>query len=346
MTFTDGSVLWYTRCPMPTGSSIAITDGWLAREFEPDGISVQSLSAGAGSANRLAHYSHANTALFREGGVVPPLWSYARGARTRLLAIGHEEGFRGLIVRADSDIVEPSDLRGKRIAIPDRTGQLVDFARAVNWRGVVECLHVAGLEESDVVLVNATWSEPFASEDTTSTDGSIYTARDKVRMQTAEVLALVRGDVDAIFTAGGYGLEVAALIDARVIVEQTQRHPWAKWKGNHLRVLTVSEELLVSRPDLVARYLATLQLAASWAGEHEREALRIIAAEVGLAEEWACLGYHPDTVRHLYLERSDQALEKLDEWAVFLAQRGFLARRIDVAEWLAPEGDLVGSAHG
>jgi ABC-type nitrate/sulfonate/bicarbonate transport system substrate-binding protein len=341
---TDRPVLWYTRCPMPTASSIAITDGWLAREFEPDGITVQSLSTGPAGDSRLSHYSHANAALFREGGVVPPLWSYASGAHTRLLAIGQEEGFRGLIVRADSDIVEPGDLRGKRIAVPNRVGQLVDFARAVSWRGVVDCLHVAGLEESDVVLVDVTWSEPFSSERGTSTDGSIYTARDKVRIQTAEVLALVRGEVDAIFTAGGYGLEVAALIDARVVVEHSQRHPWSDWRGNHLRMLTVSEALSCDRPDLVARYLATLQRAASWAGDHEREALRIVAAEVGVAEEWARLGYHPDTVRHLHLERSDAALGKLDEWAGFLAQRGFLARPVDVAEWLAPEVDLIGSA--
>ena len=340
----EGSVLWYTRCPMPTASSIAITDGWLAREFGPDGILVQSLSTGAGRDGRLAHYSHANTALFREGGVVPPLWSYACGARTRLLAIGQEEGFRGLIIRADSNIVEPGDLRGKRIAIPNRTGQLIDFARAVNWRGVVECLHLAGLEEGDVTFVDVNWAEPFVSGEATSANGSIYTLRDMVRAQTPEVLALVRGEVDAIFTAGGYGLEVAALIDARVVVELSERNPWGTWKGNHLRVLTVSEELFERRPDLVARYLATLQRAASWASQHEADAFRIVAAEIGLAEEWARLGYHPGTVCHLHLERSAQALEKLDQWAVFLAQRGFLARPVDVEAWLAPDVNLVGSA--
>ncbi len=150
---------------------------------------------------------------------------------TCLLAIGQEEGFRGLIVRADSDIVDPGDLRGKRIAVPNRVGQLVDFARAVSMRGIVDCLHVAGLDESDVVLVDATWSEPFASEEATSSDGSIYTARDKVRIQTAEVLALVRGEVDAIFTAGGYGLEVAALIDGRVIIDQSEREPVGRLEG-------------------------------------------------------------------------------------------------------------------
>jgi ABC-type nitrate/sulfonate/bicarbonate transport system substrate-binding protein len=91
----------------------------------------------------------------------------------------------------------------------------------------------------------------------------------------------------------------------------------------------------------VTRYLATLQRAAAWASEHEAEAIRIIAAEVGLAEEWARLGYHPGTSQHLFLERSDAALEKLEQWAVFLAKRGFLSRSVDVGRWLAPETELV-----
>ena len=90
-------------------------------------------------------------------------------------------------------------------------------------------------------------------------------------------------------------------------------------------MLTVSEALCCDRPDLVARYLAALQRAASWAAEHEREAVRIVAAEVGLAEKWARLGYHPDTTRHLHLERSHEVVEKLGESPGSLAQRGFLA---------------------
>ena len=35
--------LWYTRCPVPTASSLAITQGWLDEEFAPDGITVASL---------------------------------------------------------------------------------------------------------------------------------------------------------------------------------------------------------------------------------------------------------------------------------------------------------------
>ncbi len=328
--------LWYTRCPMPTASSIAIVDGWLDREFSPDGIDVLSLRANPDQQDRLAHYDHTSQTLFREGGVVPPLWARAGGASTRLLGVGLESGFRGLIVPSQSDIVEPSDLRHRRIALPRRIGQPVDFSRAVSWRGILDSLRVAGIDEREVDLVEVTSSDPYLTAAPPSTSGSLYTAWENVRLQSTEVLALVRGEVDAIFVAGGYGLEIAALTDSRVLVDLSERDPWPNWSENHLRVLTVSEALLAARPDLVVRYVATVQRAADWAARHRDDAMRIIAAEIGLAEEWARLGYHPETTAHLRLDTSDRALERLQSWAAFLSDRGF-ADPVDIGQWLDRE---------
>jgi ABC-type nitrate/sulfonate/bicarbonate transport system substrate-binding protein len=329
--------LWYTRCPMATASSVAISGGWLEREFEGDGIEVRSLRANPDQTGRLAHYSHTHPALFREGGVVPPLWAYAGGAPTRLLGIGREEGFRGLIALPDSGVNVPGDLRGRRIALPRRTGPPIDFARGVAWRGIATCLGVAGLDESEVDLVDVTSAEGTLTTAAPSSNGSLYTAWENVRLLSAEVLALVRGEVDAIFVVGGFGLELAALTGAQVVVEVSQRHPWPEWKGNHLRVLTVSEDLLDGRPDLVGRYVATLHRAADWASEHQRDAIRIIAAEMGVAEEWTSLGYHPETPFHLHLESAPADLAELDNWAGFLSERGFLAGPVDVSRWMAAD---------
>jgi ABC-type nitrate/sulfonate/bicarbonate transport system substrate-binding protein len=330
--------LWYTRCPMPSASSIATTDGWLDREFVGDGIAVRSLRESPNPAVRLGHYRHDHPALFREGGIVPPLWTYASGTRTRLLAIGWEEEFRGIIALAGSGIAGPGDLRGRRIALPERIGQPIDFARAISWQGIVTSLQSVGIDESEVHLVDVPTHEPYLTSAPASSEsnGSLYTARENVRAQSAELLALVRGEVDAIFTVGGYGLEMAALVDANVVIEISARDPWPQWTGNHLRVLTVSEALLERRPDLVARYVATLQRAADWASENKSAALRIIAAELGIAEEWTHLGYHPDTASHLRLEVSARALQELERRADFLADRRFIDQRVDISEWLEP----------
>ena len=70
--------LWYTRCPMPTASGLAIEMGWLDEEFAPDGIEVLSLRAAASRKTRESHFDHSQDNSFREGGNTPPIWSYSR----------------------------------------------------------------------------------------------------------------------------------------------------------------------------------------------------------------------------------------------------------------------------
>jgi ABC-type nitrate/sulfonate/bicarbonate transport system substrate-binding protein len=324
---------------MPSASSVAITEGWLARAFEADGIAVRSLGSASGEAERLAHYRHDHPALFREGGVVPPLWAVASGARTRLLGIGWEEQFQALIVGPGSDLKKPGDLRGRRIALPKKTEYPIDFDRALAHYGIRNCLTAAGVDKSEVVFVDvATEADPHQPHTPSSGDprGSIYDIWSNVRSQRAELVALVRGDVDAVYAAGGHGLQMVARTGAEILVELTDYRAWGSWKGNHLRVLTVSEDLLQGKPDLVRRYAGALQRAAQWAASHENESLRIIAAEVGLAEAWMPLGYHPRTARHLQLEVSDAALGALDERAKFFFDRGVLDKTVDLEKWLDP----------
>ena len=91
------SSIWYTRCPVPTASSVAITEGWLDREFEADQIAVRSLAESPEPALRHAHYTHAHPALFREGGVVPPLWASSTAGANALIGLARVDQFQGLL---------------------------------------------------------------------------------------------------------------------------------------------------------------------------------------------------------------------------------------------------------
>ena len=81
------SELWYTRCPVPTASSIAISQGWLDDEFVPDDIAVASLRASADSAVRESHFNHSQADSFRQGGNIPPIWTRSRGSDVRLIGL-------------------------------------------------------------------------------------------------------------------------------------------------------------------------------------------------------------------------------------------------------------------
>lgn len=65
--------LWYTRCPVPIATSVAVGPGWLDEEFAPDGIRVISLRAATAPDVRESHFDHRQANSFRKGGNIPPI---------------------------------------------------------------------------------------------------------------------------------------------------------------------------------------------------------------------------------------------------------------------------------
>jgi ABC-type nitrate/sulfonate/bicarbonate transport system substrate-binding protein len=330
------SSVWYTRCPVPTASSVAITERWLDREFAADQIAVRSLAERPEPALRHAHYTHAHPALFREGGVVPPLWASSTTGANALIGLARIEQFRGLLALRGSRLAESGDLRSARIALPARPGSQIDFCRAESLHGIETALAAVGCQDSDVTLVDVPWQEDFISHAPRGSGASLYTVRENVRLHTAEVLALVRGEVDAIYAGGPHALATAALIDAVPLPGSATNDNRPRGLPTHLRILTVSTQLLRTRPDLVARYICGLLRAADWAASQVSSAWRIIAAEVGVAEEWARAGYAPQTVTQLRPQIADDLLDTLQNRSDFLHRRGFIPRPVDVRKWLDP----------
>jgi ABC-type nitrate/sulfonate/bicarbonate transport system substrate-binding protein len=333
---TPGRAVFYTRCPVPTASSIAIAEGWLDREYAGSGVAVHSLRAQDDRSVRRSHFTHDQHNLFRQGGIVPPLWAYSRGAGLRLLGISNVPRFQGIIVLAGSDIAEPSDLRCRRLGVPRRTAEPVDFWRAHTLRSLLAGLDIAGLSESDVALVDLPTSDPFHTVTSSSPTGSLWTAREAARLQSPEVLALLDGRVDAIYTYAPTGLPLIELLDARVVVDLRDAAGGSPGVGT-LTVLTVSDQLLATNADDVVRYVVATLRAAVWAAAHPRETTRIFAAEEGVAEEWAQIAFGSDLHRQLEPTLTEVLLGRLQQEADFLHDREFLATKVDVRAWAAPE---------
>ena len=324
--------VWFTRCPSPSASSIAINSGLLERAFAGTGVTVRSLRSSQDRAVRQSHFTQRHEALFRQGGIVPPLWAAAAETPTSLLALNEVPRFQGLIALPASGLTSPGDLRGRRIGLPRHTGEPVDFWRAHTWRGIVGALEIARLAESDVTLVDLPTDAPYHFKKSLSQDASLWTAREATRLQSREVLALVRGEVDAIYTYAPTGLPLIELLGANIIVSLPKSGPGSSGIGG-LTVLTVSQQLIDDHLDLVARYVAALLEAASWASVHRAEALRVFAAEEGVATEWAVSSFDGPTGVDLTPTLTAPLLEALQLEADFLAERKLIARRVDVADW-------------
>ncbi|MGJ4748555.1 hypothetical protein ACQV5M_19495, partial [Leptospira sp. SA-E8] len=96
--------LWYTRCPVPTASGIAIHKGWIREAFAPLGISVQSLRSSASREVRQSHFDHVQVNSFRQGGNAPPIWARADGRDTVVVGLTWLPQYQSILALPGSGI--------------------------------------------------------------------------------------------------------------------------------------------------------------------------------------------------------------------------------------------------
>ncbi|WP_370936118.1 ABC transporter substrate-binding protein [Amycolatopsis sp. cg13] len=315
--------IWFTRCPVPTATGIAADRGELAREFAPDGIRVralQDLPAG----QRDAHFTHELPGLFREGGNVPALWARSRGVETRLIALTWIEERQNILVRADSPVAEPAQLRGLRLAVP-RHEIAIDFWRAMALHGHAGALSLAGLTLADADLVDVPGSP--------------------IGQWEGELAALRDGLVDAVYVKGAVAVETARRFGAKVAIDlDAAPDRRARVNNGTPRPVTVHQRLLDEHPDVVTRFLALLLESAEWAADRPEDVARILRAETGAGVEGVTGAYRPETAANLGLSLSDERLSLLEHQELFLRQQGFLESPVDVSAWAAPEPLLAARA--
>ncbi|MFF9350597.1 ABC transporter substrate-binding protein [Streptomyces sp. NPDC014734] len=310
--------IWFTRCPVPTATGIAADRRWLTEEFAPDGIEVRSLQDAAPGADRAAHFTHALPGLFREGGNVPALWARSRGERTRLIGLTWIEERQTVLVAPGSGIRGAGALRGLRLGVPAHD-IAIDFWRAMALRGFAGALSSAGLGPDDALRVDV----PAAGHE---------------GQWAAELDALRRGEVDAVYVKGARAVEAARRAGAEVAVELDDL-PDRRFRVNNgtPRPITVHQHLLDDHPDLVDRFLAVLLRAADWAAGRPGEVARILGAETGAGADGVAGAYRPGTHLALRPDLSADRLTLLAAQEAGLRAHGFLPEPVDVTAWADPE---------
>lgn len=324
--------IWYTHCPFPTAFGVALRKGWIHEEMARAGVEVRALGASGDPDVQRFRRDKTSPRSFRQGGNVAPLIARSRGNDVRLIGLSRTAGAYPLLTLPDSPVKNTSDLIGRRIAIPRRPNASVDIWRAAALRTARNQLATAGLSLREVKLVDVDikgdYFEPVHSV-SAERSGIADTVSSS---QTAEVLALVRGEVDAIASEGATAAILAATLGLVAVEPGTSAAPQVN--NRNLMAVTVSGGLLDRNPELVTRVLVQILAAAEWSIDEEPEAKRLIALEAGIHEDLLERSFSPSVNRQLSVDLRPDKITDLIGQHDFLLEKGFLEGEVDFDQFI------------
>lgn len=235
---TSLDTLWYTRCPVPTGLGIALQQGWLEQSFSAVCTDIVSLRESNDRAVRESHFDHTQRNSVRHGGNIPALWARAAGADTRVLGLSWADETQRILTLPSSGIRTVRDLKGRRFGLPRWTRAQIDFARAQAIRGLENAVRLDGLGVADVELVD--FVIDAGQSDSPAPRGQATNVFGGSSGRNAELVGLLRGEVDAIFLKGAHAAHAAHQFGLHTVID-TGVHPDPLVRSNNgtPRTLTV-----------------------------------------------------------------------------------------------------------
>lgn len=319
------STIWMMRCPIPAASGVAFARGYITDAFAARGIAVQRIVEG-GLNLVAADPDEQQRHLFREGSNIRALAARSRGAPTRVIGLTWIDERQAIIVRRDSGVMQPADLKGLRFALPafaDRKGESI--ARGMALRGIENALSLGGLTLADARLVEI----PVMPRQRPTLEN--------MRRFWHGLEWLAAGKIDAVYVKGAAAADAAEELGLVVGVD-LDAYPsrLARINNGTPRPIVVHQHMLDHHLDLVELFLEQVLRAADWSATHLDE-LRPILAE----ETWSSVGgvdaaYRGGFHRALHPDLSPDRVGMLAAQAEFLLQAGFYEEAVDVEAWVDP----------
>jgi len=338
---SDIDSIWFTRCAgnarggVPTATGLAYQLGWLDDEFKADGITLRTLQEAGNEAQRHNHYDHRLTNLIREGGNLFAIPAKAQGAKTRLIGLTWIDEGQSIIVRPDSDIRSPKDLKGKRLALPalkaidiveNRRGRSI--ARYGSLHGYKGALNSVGLTLDDVQLVEVGDGKPEANRDASGSNlGGFWEGLEP----------LLKGEVDGLYVKGASAAD-GARRHGLVVGIDLDKLPERRFRVNNgtPRPITVHEDFLENHFDLLVRFLYQTLRAAEWAKTNLNGVYDLLEKEIGASREGLQAAYRDGFHQTLAPDLSAERVELFRRQKNFQLVYGILDRDFDFDAWIDP----------
>lgn len=324
----DIKEIWFTRCPVPTATGLAYKLGWLNDEFYADGISISTIQEAPKSLLK-HHYDHEINSLIREGGSLLALAAKAQGAKTKLIGLTWIDEWQVILVRPDSGIRKPSDLKGLRVALPAYVDREIpthirgsSIARGMSLQGIKGALAHDGLTLDDVTFV-----EVGSGQQSNNGLGSLWEGLEN----------LARGEVDAVYVKGASAVDAAKQHGAVVGIDIDKfTDPQYRVNNGTPRPITVHEDFIEHHFDLLVRFLGQTLRAADWAASNLDGVLEILKSETRSGDEGVTTAYRNDFHTSLHPILSKELLDLFKVQKKFTLIHGVLDRDFDLDAWVDP----------
>jgi ABC-type nitrate/sulfonate/bicarbonate transport system substrate-binding protein len=334
---TTLDTLWYTRCPVPTGLGIALQKGWLEDAFGQSGTAVRSLRESNEQAVRESHFDHTLQNSVRHGGNIPALWARAAGRETRVIGLSWADETQRILTLPGSGIKTVRDLRGRRFGLPKWVKAQIDFARAQALRGLENALRLDGLEVADVELVDYQIDAGQSDAPAERVAGTNTFGNLRAGGHSAELVGLLRGEVDAIFLKGASAAHTASQFGLHTVID-TGAHPDPLVRSNNgtPRTLSVDAHLLEHHFEAAVTLVDQVLRAEAWAHLNGDETRRFLARESNSSEYWVSVAYGDDAHLRLRTDLAESSIAGLQDFSDFLYRWKFLPEAVDVRSWIDP----------
>ncbi|WP_110950860.1 ABC transporter substrate-binding protein [Pseudomonas bohemica] len=327
--------LWYTRCPVPTGLGIAVQKGWLESVLDSQGTRIQSLRDSDEQSVRESHFDHTLKNSVRHGGNIPAIWAKASGRDTRVIGLSWADEVQLILTLPTSGIKTVKDLKGRRFGLPHWANAQIDFTRAQALRGLENALKLEGLEVSDVERVDYLYGGTFSDEATHVVNGIANFGGRRSGGQNAELVGLLRGEVDAIFLKGAHAAQLAHQFGLHTVID-TGSHPEPLIRSNNgtPRTLSVDSHLLDEHFDTAVAILSSVVRAEEWAWTHPEDTRRFLAHETNSSEFWVTAAYGEDAHQRLRTNLDSRSVNAIQDFTEFLHRWGFIPERFNASDWI------------
>jgi ABC-type nitrate/sulfonate/bicarbonate transport system substrate-binding protein len=329
--------IWYSRSPVVSPLAVAVRTGKLQQAFAQEQIEIASTTEHADETIRSSYFNHHLAWSFRQGGNVPALWARSQGAATKLIGLSWNTEFQALITLPDRGIRNAKDLTGRRYGVPHFAPFGVDLLAPFALKGLVSARAAEGLDIDGVELVDLPVETRVKPYDPNKGDGLGKFSLGGFGANP-QIAALFQGKIDAFYVKGVEGVALANAIGAS-LVSEFGSHPdlWVRLGAGNPRPLTIGDEFVATRPDLVGVLLNTVRSIGPWATGHREDAIRALAADHKASENAVRVALGEDIGAHLGISLKDDELEAFERYRNLLKDWKIIEGDFSLSEWVAPK---------